>query len=346
MAATTFMPTRLLLQPSRLAMADGQRRLAEAQAESASGRHFDVTLVLGSRTGAAVSLRTQLTSADASLSGMEQAKLAAAATQDALSMLGSIADRFRSGLASARNAEGGRAIGASLARSSLESLYDTLATTEDGQYLFSGVASDRPPLASLDDGPRQALRSAFQAEFGFLPEDPAAASLTASAVTDFLDTRFADLFEEPGWSATWSSASDQAQRFRLPSGQSVSLSTTVNSPYAQTLVRAFAIVDLLGGSKLNATAYTAATDRSLALASDALVKTGNEQARIGIGQAQLKESQSALTQDMSRLSSAVASLENSDPYEAATRVNLLLNQLESSYALTGRISRMSLLSFI
>jgi flagellar hook-associated protein 3 FlgL len=35
-----------------------------------------------------------------------------------------------------------------------------------------------------------------------------------------------------------------------------------------------------------------------------------------------------------------------DSYEAATRINLLMSQLETSYALTGRISRMSLLSYI
>ncbi len=43
---------------------------------------------------------------------------------------------------------------------------------------------------------------------------------------------------------------------------------------------------------------------------------------------------------------AIGAMESVDPYEAATRVNILMTQLESSYAVTGRISRMSLLNYI
>lgn len=346
MTSPVAIPTRLLLQPARLGMADGQRRLAEAQAESASGRHHDVGLVLGGRTGADISLRTQLAGLETTLSDVSQASLAAEATQGALTALGDVAGRFRSGLASARNAEGGRAIAASLAATSLGSLYDALSTTQDGQYLFSGLATDQAPLAPLDSGPRQEMRDAFELHFGYPPDDPAAASLSANAVTDFLDTSFAALFQEPAWSTIWSSASGETQRFRLPSGEAVSLSTTAAAPYAQKLVQAFAMIDLLGSSKLNATAFSAAVDRSLALASDAQVRTGDEQARIGIGQARLKDTRTSLEQRKASVSTAIGSLENIDPYEAATRINLLMNQLESSYALTGRISRMSLLSYI
>ena len=73
---------------------------------------------------------------------------------------------------------------------------------------------------------------------------------------------------------------------------------------------------------------------------------GAEQARIAMSEQRLNMAMEALQTRKNNLSSAVAELEGVDPYEAATRVNLLMTQLETSYALTGRISRLSLLSYI
>ena len=42
----------------------------------------------------------------------------------------------------------------------------------------------------------------------------------------------------------------------------------------------------------------------------------------------------------------LSGLEDIDPYEASTRINLLLNQIEISYAVTSRIQRLSILNHI
>jgi flagellar hook-associated protein 3 FlgL len=76
------------------------------------------------------------------------------------------------------------------------------------------------------------------------------------------------------------------------------------------------------------------------------LQVGAEQARIGTGQSRLKLASGSLDASKVRLTSAIQALESVDSYEAATRINLLMSQLETSYALTGRISRMSLLSYI
>lgn len=346
MVAMGSIPTRLLLQPSRLSMAEGQRQLAQAQVESGTGRHHDIGLVLGSRTGTDLSLRL-------TLSGLEQARasagLAAAGAdtvQNSLSSLSSIAVQFRSGLMGARNAEGGRNMSVTAARTALDALRDALSVTQDGIYLFSGMAGDQPPLRNYDEGPRQAVIDAFQAAFGFPPSDPAAASLTASDVDGFIKSTSATLFSGPGWAASWSSSTDQTPRFRLPTGSGLDLSASVNAPFAQKMTQALSLMDVLGSSRLNAEALTSAVDSSLSLVSEAQVAIADEQARIGIGQSRLKEWQSSLGQQTSRVTAAVSALESVDPYEAATRVNLLMTQLESSYALTGRISRMNLLSYL
>ncbi|MCA3561396.1 MAG: flagellar hook-associated family protein [Aestuariivirga sp.] len=339
-------PTRLLLQPSRFAMAESQRRLAQAQTEAASARHEDVGLALGARTGAAISLRVQLAGLDQSATSLGLASARSETVQDSLSSLGTLAERFRSTLTGARNSENGRALSAALARTSLDAMRDTLSVTHDGQYLFSGLASDTPPLAAYDAGPRLAIASAFQTQFGFAPDDPAAASLTATDIGGFLDGAFAALFTTPGWTSTWSAATDETPKLRLPSGSAVDVSSSANAPFAQLMAQAFSAMEVLGRGKLNATAFTAAADRALALISQAQAKIGDEQARVGIGQSGVKAARAEIDGRRPRLTAAVTALEGVDPYEAATRVNVLMNQLESSYALTSRISRMSLLSYL
>ena len=46
------------------------------------------------------------------------------------------------------------------------------------------------------------------------------------------------------------------------------------------------------------------------------------------------------------LNSRVLALEAVDPYEAATRLQLLETQLQSSYVLTSRLANMTLLNYL
>ena len=346
MSAVDAIPTRLLLQPSRMGIADGQRRLSQAQAESASGRHYDIGLALGAQTGGDIAIRLHLASLEEDVTRANLASVRADTVQTSLSGLSNLADRFRSTLTGARNSGDGRTLSASLARSSLDALRDSLSVSQEGQYLFSGTATDTPPLVAYDNGPRQAVIDAFQASFGFPPDDPAAAGLSADDVSSFLDGTFAAQFSGSAWTSTWSRASDEVPTFRTQSGSRATLTTTANAPFAQMLAQAFTIMDVLGSSKINQAAFTSSVDKSLAIVSEAQVQVGEEQARLGIGQALVKDTRSGLEQRKTSLTTALSSLENVDPYEAATRVNLLMNQLESSYALTGRISRMSLLTYL
>lgn len=346
MMTVNGIPTRLLLQPSRLGIADGQKRLAEAQSEAATGRHHDIGLTLGARTGANIKLRLQLSTLERSASGVKQAALAAETVQDALAAMSSLADRFRSSLVGASTSQNGRGLNAALAASALDSMQSSMSLTTNGRYLFSGLATDTPPLKAYNDGPRQALLDAFQAEFGILPQDPAASALAADDVANFIDNIFSTFFSGTGWTSTWSAASSEKLAFRLQSGERIDLSTTANMPFAQKLAQAFALMDVFGQSKVNVTAFAVVSGRSMALVSEAQVAIGDERATIGIGQARLHEEGANLDQRKTRITAAVSALESVDPYEAATRVNLLMAQLESSYALTSRVSRMSLLSYL
>ena len=60
-----------------------------------------------------------------------------------------------------------------------------------------------------------AVAAAFQARFGFAQGDPAASSISAADMQDFLDNDFAALFDDPAWSTNWSTASDEPLSTRI-----------------------------------------------------------------------------------------------------------------------------------
>jgi flagellar hook-associated protein 3 FlgL len=338
--------TRVLSQIPRAAIAEGQRRLAEAQIEATTGRHADLGLALGSRVGSAIAFRLQLDAVTNSLGRVERAALSADVTQTSLSTLSELANGFQSMLAGSRGAENGKSLAANSALSSLEAMHTTLSTTYDGQYVFGGLMTETAPLAPYSAGPRQAISGAFEASFGFPPSDPAAAALSPADIEGFLDTAFADLFSDGEWTATWSAASDEGLLLRLGPGGAIDLQTNTNRPFARSLAQAFSMVEVLGNSRISRDAFQTVADRALSRVSEAQLRVGAEQARIGTGQSRLKLASGSLDASKVRLTSAIQALESVDSYEAATRINLLMSQLETSYALTGRISRMSLLSYI
>ena len=338
--------TRLLSQIPRAAVAEGQRRLAEAQTEATTGRRADIGLALGSQIGSTIALRLQLNAVTETLTRTEQAALRAGVTQTSLSALSDLAKGFQSMLAGARGAENGKNLAASSGLSSLEAMQTTLSTTFDGQYVFGGLMTETVPLAPYEVGPRQAITGAFETTFGFPPSDTAAAALSAVDIEGFLDNAFASLFNDAEWTSTWSAASNESLLLRLGPGGSIDLQTNTNRPFARSLAQAFSMVEALGSSSISREAFQAVADRALSRVSEAQLQIGAEQARIGIGQGRLKLSNESLEMSKERFTSAIQALEGVDTYEAATRINLLMSQLESSYALTGRISRMSLLSYI
>lgn len=346
MTLVSMVPTRLLAGSARSATAELQRKLGEAQTESTTGRHHDVGLVLGSRIGTDIGLRVELAGIESAIDGSTHASLVAETAQKSLNSIDGLANSFRSMLTGLRLDSAGRTLGATVAHSSLNSLRDFLSPTVDGRFIFSGLTSDRLPLKPYDEGPRDSVVDAFQVEFGFEPTDPAAASVTPEQLTGFLEGAFSDLFSDSDWSNIWSGASADVPKFRLPSGQAFTLSATADAPFARTITRAFTIIEALSQSNLNANAFRAAVDASLVLVSDAQGQIADEQARIGFGEAQLKASQAGMESRRTSIEFAISKFESVDPYEAATRVNALLTQLEGSYTLTGRISRLSLLNYI
>lgn len=331
----------------RAATAALQSELAYRQLEMSTGRHHDIGLELGAKTGRDIGLRVQLGLLDQRSVLVADARARADLTQSSLKGISEIASNFLEALTGARGALLGQQIARDAARSALESMTDILNVSYAGSYLFGGINSQTPPIQTYSGGlAEEAVASSFASTFGISQSDEAVGLITPDAMSEFLEGSFADLFSPDNWRDSWSSASSANVLVQLSEANAIDASSNANNSFVSSLAQAFTMVIDLGQENLNQASFEVIVDRAMALVGQAQLETSSEQSRVGIAQQRL--SSVSLDYDTRRaaFTKAIDELESVDSYEVATRINVLMTQLEASYTLTGRLNQMSLLSYI
>lgn len=347
---TTFISTNSISTATRQALAKVQQQLADGEKEMTTGRLTDVGRSLGFRTGQSISLRQEYSRLTTIIETNATVSTRLKTTQTTLQSLSDNAKDFAKQLLSARGGGTNAAIAQVDAKSRLEGFLDTMNVAFAGGYLFSGVNSDVKPLEDYYGTPtsssRQAVATAFQAQFGITQSDPAAQNITAADMQTFLDTTFADLFKDPAWSADWSSASTQNVRSRISTTETIDTSTNANETASRKLAMAYTMVADLGVENLSQQAYETVVDQATKLVNEAIQNVGDLQSRLGVTEQRVTDASERMSLQRDILTSQVKSLEGVDPNEAATRVNQLTTQIETSYALTSRIMGLSILKYL
>ena len=330
-----------------LAMAQSQRQLAQAQIEVSTGRHADMGLSLGGNIADDLQWRAELAGLQQISDGNKLAQTRATLTQDSMKSLSDAAASFIATLTGARGAQNGQVLAKQAAETAYEQFTSILNTSENGQYIFGGINSGQSPLSSYAGSlAESAVSAAFQTSFGMAQNDPAAVAITPAAMQVFIDTNFADQFQPPQWLANWSPASGTLQTTRVDKTQTVEAATSAAMAPFRQLAQAFIMVSQLGTPGLSQATFQAVVDKAMATTGGAQAQLAAEQSRIGLAQAAISAATDTLDRHMTALTGYIQSAESVDKYEAATRTNALMTQLETSYTLTGRISQLSLLKYI
>jgi flagellar hook-associated protein 3 FlgL len=346
---TTFVSTSGVANATRRSVLEMQSELAKLQKEISSGRASDVGLALGSRTGQTVALRRDSASLQTLMDANAVAGLRLSTTQDTLGSIASDAQRFLGTLMQAKDDVRGASATAQQAGEKLTSFTGLLNTTQNGEYIFAGINSGAEPISdySAPASPaKQAVANAFLAHFGFAQGDPAAASITSADMQDFIDNDLAPLFADPAWATNWSTASNQPVTNRISTAETVTTGVTANDSAMRKLAMAYTMVSDLGLSSLSEGAYGVVISSATDLVGEAIEGVTSTQARLGYSQQAVTDANTRMSKQKDVLEAHVGSLEGIDPYEASTRINSLLTQIETSYALTARIQKLSLLDFI
>ena len=342
--------TLALSRVSALSIADNQRQLVEAQTEQSTGRLADVGRALGFKTSLDLDIRL---ATDRNSLEIEQNQLASSeldATQTGLSSLVELAQNFSATLIGARNAPNGQKVIKEAASNALSRLQETLNSTHDGKALFSGINTDTPPLADylgvVPPTSKVAVNAAFASQFGFTQSDPAVAAITPAQMDAFLDGNFETQFDQTNWTSNWSSANVQNRTVRIGDNLTAQVSVNANDVAFRNLTKAITMALDLGSGSLSQATFQKIVDKSISVTNSAAGEIGNIASALGITQKQIVDQNEQLTHRNDILNKQIAQLESVDPYEIATRVNGLVTQLEASYAITGRLSKLSLLNYI
>jgi flagellar hook-associated protein 3 FlgL len=344
---TDGLTTLNLFSAMRRANAELRSDLANAQNELSTGRKHDLGLALGSNVARNISWRNDIESLGQQIDIGKIAAAKADLAQSGLEQLKSIADALVDTLAGARTAQNGQHVAKDAAESAYGAIAQVLQSTFSGENIFSGINLSSKALKAFHGASaEEALNSAFSAQFGFLPADPEAVNLTPLQMKTFAATTFAQEFEIPSWNENWSGAASNNVKVNFGPETQLDVSANANANGIRTLVKAVALVMHSAQGQMNSGSFNAVAEEAMKLAAAGVNAIGGEQARIGILQQELQQSIGRAQKKSDLLKEQVQQSEGVDAYEAAMRVNLLMTQMEQSFAVTARISRMSLVNYI
>ena len=345
---TSFVSTYSLANTFRTSLPRLQSELMKAGTEVSTSRHADVGLALGTRTTSTLRLRHDFSALESQIdtNGLVASQLKrsqAALTQisvDANSFLQALVVPSISGIAAQFESQAAAALSGLIAHLNLA----------DGQrYLFGGINTDTKPMAEFSGAPKLAIDTAFAAAFGLsMPDpqsDPAVATIDPAAMTAFLEGDFAALFEEPAWSANWSSASDTNLSSSISANQKIETSVNANEPALRKLAMAYSMVSALGLQNLPGETFNAIATKAREVVGSALFDLSGVQAKLGFAEERVASATKRMAMERDIVTEGINALEGVDPVEAKIRLDTLSTQLETSYAVTTRILGMSILNY-
>lgn len=332
----------------RALVAKNKAEMLKAQQEATTGTVFDVGMSLGSKSGQTVSLRKEYDRLSVLTDMNKLVQQRMNATQTAAGTIIENTQNFLGDLTGANNTAESAATIAKSAKSILNSVTGLLNTSYNGEYIFAGVNTDVKPVADYTEGSaaQTAVRQAFQTHFGFAIDDPQVANITGDEMKAFLEGDFADEFNDANWAANWSDASDTVIKSRISPTETADTSISANADGFRKTIMSAVMVAEFATIGLNNSAFEALTHQAMQTTTTAITETTSEQTTLGLAQSRTEAATTRIAAQQKILNQSVLNLEEVDPYEAATRVNALKTQIETSYSLTVQLQNMSLLNYL
>jgi flagellar hook-associated protein 3 FlgL len=149
-----------------------------------------------------------------------------------------------------------------------------------------------------------------------------------------------------GWQANWSNATDEGITSRIALNETVQTSVSANDDAMRKLAMAAATVADMFDSNVSDVARKAVLNRAVSLVGESMSDLANLSSSTGIVENRVKNASDRINMQVDLFERNIEQLEGVDPYEASTRVSTLLQQIETSYALTARIQQLSLVKYL
>ena len=327
-----------------------QIELAKLQKEAVTGRKADIGNELGAFSSTVVSFETQIEMLDQLkvTNGIVENRFST--LQASMTRLVEGANDFIGQITAELTSNLEQGVLKTVGQSALQSLSITMNVTFKGEYVLSGINSDSPAIVDYEgasgSAAKTAVANAFQTNFGFAPDDPAAANITPAAMEAFLDGPFNDLFNDANWQSLWSGSSDRGIRAKISPRELVETPTTGQAQAFRSVTAAAVMITEFSSATFSENTMNKLAEKSITMMSTSVSQIGDEQAKTGIIEERVKDANERMEFQKNVITEQLGGIADVDSYETAVRLNQLLTSLEASYAATARIQSLSLMNFI
>lgn len=304
--------------------------------EMSSGQKSDLTAHLGADQSRLSSIDRQLELLDRFASANKHTAQSLAVMQTALNTVESHRAAQSGSLITVGSGADSLQVqtAAKASESAFSAVVNALNTRHGDRSLFAGASVDRTPL----NDPQDMMTSLRSAVTGL------------TNVVDIEDA-VAAWFDAPGGGFETDGYFGQAGTFAqrsIASDQTVQIDAAADDPAFRDTMKALALGAIAGDEDLT---LDVDARRSLQLrAGEALLSASSPlaavQARLGHVEQQVDEANARLSAQQSAFGIARNDLVSADPFETATRLQQVQQQLETQYTLTARLSRLSLTEYL
>lgn len=351
----TLMRTYSTLQASvdgRRQVADLSRQLNQAGEEATTGYKSDRFRALGSRAGEAMATRARL-------DRLESFATINATLDRRLEMTGSSLGDMRASLQTVLDlavpsTEGHAFTGAQLqaaARAALDQVIGQVNRSYEGVSLFSGVANTVQAIQPYDTvNPASGLspRGMVETAIGAMPVDAAQANAKADALAAIFDPAAtgAATYRETVYNGAARDMAGKGMSVRIDEEEVLDYGVQADDPAFSEMLRGLSMLASVDISTLDDQAAQAWTSRAFEALENGRTGLLSAETRIGAQRRQLEDTMESQAARVTLYRQQIDSVEGVDPYEAATRLTQLQTQLEASYAITARLSKLSFLNYM
>jgi flagellar hook-associated protein 3 FlgL len=348
---TSFVSNLAVQNAMRLTIQQGQEELLKLQTEVSTGRHADVGLELGSSTARSVNLQRELARLETLVDTNAVVTQRLASSQEALGTMAEAAEQVRNTLVTFKGNDSVDQL--SVQKTEIESamsLFTASANTSfNGEFLFAGINTDVKPFEDY-----AASGSAAKTTF----DDALATYMSANGISsmsdfdqaqmeDFITNTLEPLYtDDTQWATDWSAASSQNMTSRISTSEVVQSSTNATTTGFRMFALASVISSELMDEEIGSDVRAYIGEASLGYVEQAITGLTAERSTLGISEARVEKANTSLEVQIKLINTHITDLEGVDTYDASTRMNTLLTQMETSYTLTGRIQQLSLIDFL
>lgn len=303
--------------------------------ELASGHKSDLRTVTGTQLASLSNIESALTRLDAYRFSASEAAMFVETAQLSLGQVQDLTTGLAPDLITAANAgvEPGISAIATQARSNLNAVVANLNVGIAGRAVFSGSATDGSALPSVSDILDQV-------------------SIAISGQTNAADVATAvDAWFGSGGGFevnSYQGATDDLADFRLADGEGIGFGIRADDDRLRDVLKGFVLASLVAEDALSGSNRERA--ELLQLAGETLLSS---QSGLSAIRSEVGETEAAIQDISTRNSAEVAALEiarsdlvSADPFKTATRLQSAETQLETIYAITARLSRLSLVNYL